>query len=97
MKGKYLSVRVIARAGRNQISDLLEDGTFKIRVNAPPIEGKANRNLIKFLSEILGMPRSNIHIVRGEKAREKKIEFSGYDIEEIEFQLEKYLAVQAGK
>lgn len=89
-----LSVRVIPRAKRNQISAILEDGTFKIRINAPPSDGKANKALIKYLSEILDIPRSKIRIASGEKAREKKIEFIGYEIKQIKIKLRKILESQ---
>jgi len=82
-----LSVRVIPRARRNQIFALLEDGTFKMRINAPPSDGKANKALIKYLSDVLDIPRSMIRIASGEKAREKKIEFIGYKIEKIKIEL----------
>lgn len=83
----YLKVRIIPRAKQNQISALLEDGTFKIRVQAPPIDGKANKAVIKYLSKILDINRSKIHIVSGEKARDKKISFDGYKIGQIESKL----------
>jgi hypothetical protein len=86
-----LSVRVIPRAKRNQIFSLSEDGTFKIRINAPPSDGKANQALIKYLSEVLDISRSRIRIARGEKARQKKIEFIGFNIEKIKIELIKIM------
>jgi uncharacterized protein (TIGR00251 family) len=86
-----LSVRVIPRANRNQVYAILEDGTFKIRINAPPSNGKANKALIKYLSDVLDISRSNIRIASGEKAREKKIEIIGYKIEQIKTELLKIL------
>lgn len=89
-----LRVRVIPRAKRNQISERLEDGTLKIKINAPPSEGKANKALIKYLSEVLTIPRSMIRIASGEKSREKMIEFIGYDVDQINLELIKLLEKQ---
>ena len=83
----YLKVRIIPRAKENQISAVLDDGTFKIRVQAPPTDGKANKAVIKYLSKILDINRSRIHIVSGEKARTKKISFNGYNLDQIESKL----------
>ena len=82
-----MKVRIIPRAKQNQISAVLENGTFKIRVQAPPVDGKANKAVIKYLSKILDINRSRIHIVGGEKAREKMISFDGYKIDQIESKL----------
>lgn len=46
---------------------------FQIRISAPAREGKANAALIRFLSEVLGISRSRLKIVRGEQARDKRI------------------------
>lgn len=53
------------------------NGRLKIRLNAPPIDGKANDALIDFISETFGISKSNIKIVRGLKSREKDIFITG--------------------
>lgn len=55
----------------------LHDGHIKIKVNSPPIDGKANEALILFLSEFLNIPKSTIKIISGEKSRIKKISIIG--------------------
>lgn len=78
-----LSVKVIPRAKRNEVSGFLEDGTVKIRVTAPPIKGQANHALVEFLADTLGIPSSNLALVSGEKARLKRILITGLDKESV--------------
>jgi uncharacterized protein (TIGR00251 family) len=68
-----LAVRVIPRARKDEIVEILDDGTVKIRLTAPPVEGKANKALVSFLSRVIMVPRSQIEILRGEKSRNKLI------------------------
>jgi uncharacterized protein len=72
-RGSALAVRVTPRASRNEIVELLDDGTIKIRIASPPSDNEANETLIKFLSEILGVPRSRLDIVAGVTGRDKLI------------------------
>jgi len=55
----------------------LHDGALKVRVQAPPLEGRANEELIRFLAERLGVARSQITLIRGAKSRSKIFEVSG--------------------
>ncbi|MBN2387390.1 MAG: DUF167 domain-containing protein [Anaerolineales bacterium] len=73
MKGAALAVRVTPRASRNEIVEILSDGTVKVHVTAPPVEGKANEALIDFMSEILDVPPSRIEVVAGASGRDKLI------------------------
>ena len=72
-KGSALAVRVTPRASRNEIVELLEDGTIKVRIASPPADHEANETLINFLSEILGVPKSRLDIVAGTTGRDKLI------------------------
>ncbi|MDD5593795.1 MAG: DUF167 domain-containing protein [Candidatus Margulisbacteria bacterium] len=67
-----VNVRVIPRARQNKIVE--EPGRYKVYLNAPPVEGKANQALIGFLAEHFGVKRSRIRLIRGEKNRDKVIE-----------------------
>jgi len=49
--GSALAVRVLPRSSRNEIAGVMEDGTVKIRLTSPPVDGKANQALVEFLSE----------------------------------------------
>ena len=70
-RGIALAIRVVPRARKNEIAGLMTDGTLKIRLKAPPVEGKANQALIRYLSKILKVPQKNIEIVAGETRRNK--------------------------
>jgi uncharacterized protein (TIGR00251 family) len=80
-KGSALAVRVTPRSSRNEIAGIMKDGTIKIRLTAPPVEGKANQALIEFLAEVLEVPRSKIEIVAGIKGREKLVSIIELDAE----------------
>ena len=82
--GTALAIRVTPRAKKNEIVGILGDGTIKIRLTAPPVESKANVALIKFLANILGVPRSKIQIVAGEKGRDKLISVLDVDAQAIQ-------------
>lgn len=68
-----LAIRVTPRARRNEIVAVLADQTIKIRLTAPPVEGKANETLIEFLAKVLSVPRSRIEITAGETSRNKQV------------------------
>ncbi len=50
------------------------DGTIKVKIRAQPIEGKANKYLIEFLSQKLGLPQSKITLLKGETNSFKTVE-----------------------
>ena len=82
-KGSALAVRVTPRASRNEVVELLDDGTIKIRIAAPPSDNEANETLIEFLSEILGIPKSRLDIVAGAAGRDKLISVMDMDVETV--------------
>lgn len=80
-KGSALAVRVTPRASRNEIVELLDDGTIKVRIASPPADNEANETLINFLSEILGVSKSRLDIVAGATGRDKLISVLDMDAE----------------
>lgn len=73
-----LRVSVVPGARANQL--LWESGpTLRVRVAAPPSEGRANDELISFLASTLGIPRSRVAVVKGARSRYKVIEIDGLD------------------
>jgi uncharacterized protein len=82
-KGSALAVRVTPRASRNEIVELLDDGTIKVRLAAAPTDNESNAALIDFLSEILGVPKSRLDIVAGAAGRDKLISVVDMDVETV--------------
>ncbi len=76
------AVRVVPRSSRNQIVGV-ESGALKIKLTAPPVEGAANAALIEFVAEWLGVRRSAVSIVRGDKARNKLVRVNGVTREQV--------------
>ena len=71
-----LRVHVQPGARRSEVVGLHGDA-LKIRLAAPPVEGKANAALIEFLAEKFGVPARQVALTRGEKSREKVVAISG--------------------
>lgn len=69
--GAALTIRVTPRSRKTEISGFMSDGTLRIRVSAPRVDGKANAALIKFLAKILGVKKNSIEIVAGERSLDK--------------------------
>jgi uncharacterized protein (TIGR00251 family) len=91
-RGVALPVRVIPRASRNEFVEILSDQTVKIRLTAPPVEGKANEELIKFLSDVLDVPKSKIEIVAGQTGRDKLVSILDASNDEIQKKILEHLA-----
>ena len=67
-----LALHVQPRARRDEFVGLHGD-RLKVRIQAPPLEGRANRHLCAFLAETCGVPRNRVVIESGEGAREKRV------------------------
>ena len=77
-----ISVRVHPNAARNEVNGVT-DGIYQVRVSAPPVKGKANNELIAFLSRLLGVSKSQIDIIKGHTTRNKLIAIDGLSQEDI--------------
>jgi uncharacterized protein YggU (UPF0235/DUF167 family) len=71
--GSALAVRVIPRSRQNQVAEVLNDGTVKIRLVGAENEEKMNKALIEYLSEILNVDEERIEIVAGKNGHEKLV------------------------
>lgn len=67
-----LDIKVQPRASRDELGDVL-DKRLKIRITAPPVDGKANAHLLKYLAGVFKVPRSRIRILSGERGRDKRL------------------------
>ena len=74
--GIIFQVKVQPKASRNELAGLYQDA-LKIRLTAPPVEGKANKALIDFLADWLGVKKSQVEIVSGQLSKIKIIKVMG--------------------
>lgn len=88
--GLILEVHVQPKAARNEVAGTYLD-CLKLRLTAPPVEGQANKECLKYLSELLKVPRSHMEIVQGAKSRQKSILIHGASMELVEAVLESVL------
>jgi uncharacterized protein len=71
-----IAVKVHPRAKRTRIAGRFGDA-WKLDLAAPPVDGKANEECIRFFAELAGVPRSRVRIVTGATARLKLVEIEG--------------------
>jgi uncharacterized protein (TIGR00251 family) len=76
VKETLIKIYIQPKSSKNEIVGPYRDG-FKVKVTAPPIEGKANDVLIRFLAKELEISPSQIEILRGHHSREKTLKISG--------------------
>lgn len=69
-----LNIRVLPRSSKNQVVGKMADGTLKVKLTAPPVDGKANESLIELLSGEYKISKNKIKIVRGGTSKNKIIE-----------------------
>ena len=80
------AVKILVRVQPGAVSNevvCFTDGVWQVRVSAPPVKGKANRELIAFLSRLLGVGKGRIGIIKGHTARNKVMVINGLSNEEI--------------
>jgi uncharacterized protein (TIGR00251 family) len=82
-----VTIRVHPRAKRTAVTGRLGE-VYKLDLAAPPVDGKANEECVRFFAEVAGVARANVRIVTGLAGRNKVVEVAG--IEQVE--LEKRLA-----
>ncbi len=81
-EGFLLQVHVQPKAKKDEIVGLHGEA-LKIRLTAPPVEGKANEALRKFLAKLLKIPKSAVKIVSGTTSRQKGVYLEGLDLETV--------------
>jgi uncharacterized protein (TIGR00251 family) len=81
-----LRVRVIPNAKKDEFAGRRE-GEWVLRLNAPAVEGKANKAAVDFVSRFFGVPRSAVLLLRGERSRHKIFQIVGFEISDLERKL----------
>ena len=75
-------LRVYPNAARNEVTGF-EGGVWRVRVAAPPLKGKANKELIAFLARKLGLKKGDLTILKGHTSRTKLVSVAGLAPEEV--------------
>ena len=71
-----LRIKVQPNASKDAFCDVMGN-CLKVRITAPPVDGKANQNLIKFLAKQFKVSKSQVELISGDTGREKRFKVSG--------------------
>ena len=82
-RGLTFAVRVVPRASRSEIAGE-HDGALRVRIAAPPVEGAANRELVRTLAKIFKVPQNAVEIVSGASSKTKRVRIRGADAATLE-------------
>ncbi len=80
--GLIVNIKIAPNSKKNEI--IQEEEFVKIKITAQPIDGKANKALIEFLSKNFKIPKTSIKILKGETSKEKTILFETQDEEKLQ-------------
>jgi len=72
-----IGFRIHAGSGRDPVPERLSDGSYRLSLKSPPVDGRANEELVRFLSESFGAPRSAVTILAGASSRRKLVRIDG--------------------
>jgi hypothetical protein len=89
-KGITFDIQVIPHASRAEIAGV-QEGAFKVKVTAPPVEGAANEACIKLLAKELGLKKSQMEISSGAKSRKKTVMIKDISKAELETKINNIL------
>ncbi|MGW8193585.1 MAG: DUF167 domain-containing protein [Desulforhopalus sp.] len=89
-KSVILKLYVQPKAAKNRLVGL-HDGCLKLAVAAPPVDGKANKQVLKFLATILGIPASALSLSSGAQSRRKQVVVKSLDASSVRNRIEKSL------
>lgn len=89
--GAAFTVRVTPRASRNEITEIMPDGTIKIHLTASSDQKECNQALIHFLSDVLGVEGTQIEIIGGVSEKDKLLSVLDMDTQEAHQRILAYL------
>jgi uncharacterized protein (TIGR00251 family) len=92
--GAALTLRVTPRARKTGFAGVLEDGILRVRVAAPPVEGKANAELLTFLARVLGVRKNRLEIIAGQRGLDKIVSVLDLSAEEVQSRIQSWLSSQ---
>ncbi|MFR1672772.1 MAG: DUF167 domain-containing protein [Candidatus Gastranaerophilaceae bacterium] len=80
-EGLILQIRISPNASKNEI--IKENNSLKVKITAQPIDGKANKALIEYLSKQFRIPKTSIEIIKGETSKDKTLLIRVFDEEKV--------------
>lgn len=81
--GVIFQLKISPNASKNEI--IKNDEGIKIKIKAQPIDGKANKALVEYLSKQFKVPKSNFEIIKGETSKDKTILIRIFDVEKVNY------------
>lgn len=81
-EGIILNLRISPNASKNEI--VLSDSVLKVKITAQPIDGKANKALVEFLSKSFKIPKTSFEVIRGETSKDKTVLIKSNDEEKLQ-------------
>lgn len=81
-EGIIFSVKLVPNSSFSKIVDYADD-YVRIKISAPPIENRANKELIEFCSDLFEVNKSKIKIISGEKSKIKKVLITGANFQDV--------------
>jgi uncharacterized protein len=82
-----IKVKITPRANHNECTGKMEDGTIKIKLCAPPVDGKANSALLQFIAEKMNLSKADIKIISGQTSHIKLVTIEGATQEDVDQKL----------
>jgi uncharacterized protein len=89
--GSAVAVHVTPRSRKDELTGISPDGTLRVRLTAPPVEGAANKALLELLARILGVRTASLEIIGGEKGKDKIVSVVDLEAHSVEEKVRKYL------
>jgi len=90
-RGAALAVRVTPQASHDQITEIVPDGSLKIGLSVPSVDGDGNKALVSFMAGVLGVNIAQIDILGGQTGQDKLISVLDIDSEEVHQRIQAYL------
>ena len=79
-----ITVHISPGSKKNEIVGVDNYGSIRIKIAAPPVEGKANEELFTYLGKLLNTPLSRLHLIHGERSKHKFIKIIGLSLDEVQ-------------
>ncbi|HSL01176.1 MAG TPA: DUF167 domain-containing protein [Rubrobacteraceae bacterium] len=90
--GTLLDLRVSPGAKRTSLEGPYGERALKLRISAPPVNGRANADVERFLADLLSLPRSSVSVTRGTASRDKTVLLRDVDPRQVREALSTYLS-----